>query len=290
MKNRIHISMVAVATALLLFSACEGDRDPIVDLPSSTGVEISNYDNISVGFLLHNSKDSLAVRGCSVIGIPAGEYSMIATTSHDGVLVTKAGGMILDPVSKKSITYSTGETEEWNLLPVAPAFQIAMVDAKVNVSENAMASVDMPELKSVTRSLQFNFTVTGIAKDKVDKCEIYVNGVLRSQQYPGTFLNQSLSTEGGNEVYAQTASISLDEKETEFKCTFPLLGIATKQLPAITTKIYIKDVPEPIRLTVTGVTLLSDFNTGTAAVTLKNVFTVANADGVYTTTASGWTK
>lgn len=285
MKNRIHISMAAVATALLLFSACEGDRDPIVDLPSSTGVEISNYDNINVGFTLYNDKYTIPVKGCSVIGIPAGEYSMFATTTHNGVDIANNGTMSMKS-EKKEIILSTG-TETWNVVPTLSAFSMVTVDGKVNVGEGATASVQVPEMKAMTRTLSLTFKVDGIDKDKVDKCEIYLSGVLRTQNYPGTFLDQSLSTNGDGTTYSMTGSKSLGEDDTEFKLSFPLLGLDSKVTTSLTTKIYIKDVAEPIRVDLPAAAL-ANFNTGTSEVSLSNTFTVTETSGNYTATGGTW--
>lgn len=285
MKNRIHISMAAVATALLLFSACEGDRDPIVELPSSTGVEISNYDNINVGFTLYNDKYTIPVKGCSVMGIPAGEYSMFATTTHDGVSISNDGTMSMKS-EKKEIILSSG-TETWNVVPTPSAFSMVTVDGKVNVGEGATASVQVPEMKAMTRTLSLTFKVDGIDKSKVDKCEIYLNGVLRTQNYPGTFLDQNLSTNGDGTTYSMTGSKSLGENDTEFKLSFPLLGLDSKVTTSITTKIYIKDVAEPIKLYL-PVTALANFNAGTSEVSLSNTFTVTEASGIYSATGGIW--
>lgn len=286
MKNRIHISMAAVATALLLFSACEGDRDPVVDLPSSTGVEISNYDNINVGFVLYNSTYTIPVKGCSVIGIPAGEYSMFATTTHDGVEIATDGTMSMKS-EKKEIILSTG-TETWNVVPTPSAFSMVTIDSKVNVAEGATASVQVPDLKLMTRTLSLTFKIEGIDKDKVDKCEIYLSGVLRKQNYPGTFLDQSLSTNGDGTTYSMTGSKSLGENDTEFKLSFPLLGLDSKATTSlITTKIYIKDVAEPIKVGLPAAAL-ADFNKGTSEVSLSNTFTVTETSGNYTATGGTW--
>lgn len=285
MKNRIHISMAAVATALLLFSACEGDRDPVVDLPSSTGVEISNYDNINVGFVLYNSTYTIPVKGCSVIGIPAGEYSMFATTTHNGVDIANDGTMSMKS-EKKEIILSTG-TETWNVVPTPSAFSMVTVDSKVNVAEGATVSVQVPDMKAMTRTLSLTFKVDGIDKDKVDKCEIYLSGVLRKQNYPGTFLDQSLSTNGDGTTYSMTGSKSLGEDDTEFKLSFPLLGLDSKVTTSLTTKIYIKDVAEPIRVNLPAAAL-ANFNTGTSEVSLSNTFTVTETSGNYTATGGTW--
>ncbi len=285
MKNRIHISMAAVATALLLFSACEGDRDPVVDLPSSTGVEISNYDNINVGFVLYNSTYTIPVKGCSVIGIPAGEYSMFATTTHNGVDIANDGTMSMKS-EKKEIILSTG-TETWNVVPTPSAFSMVTVDSKVNVAEGATVSVQVPDMKAMTRTLSLTFKVDGIDKDKVDKCEIYLSGVLRKQNYPGTFLDQSLSTNGDGTTYSMTGSKSLGENDTEFKLSFPLLGLDSKVATSLTTKIYIKDVAEPIRVDLAAAAL-ANFNTGTSEVSLSNTFTVTETSGSYTATGGTW--
>lgn len=287
--------MAAVATALLLFSACEGDRDPIVDLPSSTGVEISGYDNINVGFTLYNDKQTIPVKGCSVIGIPAGEYSMFATTTHDGVSIANDGTMS-QKSEKKEIILSTG-TETWNVIPTPPAFSMVTVDSKVNVAEGATVSVQVPEMKLMTRTLNLTFKVAGVEKKEVDKCEIYLNGVLRKQSYPGTFLNQSLSTDGDNTTYSMTGSKSLGDDDTEFKLSFPVLGLDSKVTTSITTKIYIKDVAEPIKVT-TGdaIAALANFNKGTNEVNLTTTFTVAKTETgtgadkktVYSATDTGW--
>lgn len=286
MKNRIHISMAAVATALLLFSACEGDRDPVVDLPSSTGVEISNYDNINVGFVLYNSTYTIPVKGCSVIGIPAGEYSMFATTTHNGVDIANDGTMSMKS-EKKEIILST-ETETWNVVPTPSAFSMVTVDSKVNVAEGATASVQVPDMKAMTRTLSLTFKVEGIDKDKVDKCEIYLSGVLRKQNYPGTFLDQNLSTNGDGTTYSMTGSKSLGENDTEFKLSFPLLGLDSQIATSITAKIYIKDVAEPIKVLTTSITALANFNKGTEDVSLGNTFTVSGSGSSYTVTGNSW--
>lgn len=286
MKNRIHISMAAVAAALLLFSACEGDRDPIVELPSSTGVEISNYDNINVGFTLYNDKYTIPVKGCSVIGIPAGEYSMFATTTHNGVDIANNGTMSMKS-EKKEIILSSGSIETWDVVPTPSAFSMVTVDGKVNVGEGATASVQVPEMKAMTRTLSLTFKVAGIDKSKVDKCEIYLNGVLRTQNYPGTFLDQSLSTNGDGTTYSMTGSKSLGEDDTEFKLSFPLLGLDSKVATSITTKIYIKDVAEPIRVDLSAAAL-TNFNTGTSEVSLSNTFTVTETSGIYSATGGTW--
>lgn len=277
--------MAAVATALLLFSACEGDRDPVVDLPSSTGVEISNYDNINVGFVLYNSTYTIPVKGCSVIGIPAGEYSMFATTTHNGVDIANDGTMSMKS-EKKEIILSTG-TETWNVVPTPSAFSMVTVDSKVNVAEGATVSVQVPDMKAMTRTLSLTFKVDGIDKDKVDKCEIYLSGVLRKQNYPGTFLDQSLSTNGDGTTYSMTGSKSLGENDTEFKLSFPLLGLDSKVATSLTTKIYIKDVAEPIRVDLAAAAL-ANFNTGTSEVSLSNTFTVTETSGSYTATGGTW--
>lgn len=277
--------MAAVATALLLFSACEGDRDPIVELPSSTGVEISNYDNINVGFTLYNDKYTIPVKGCSVIGIPAGEYSMFATTTHDGVSIANDGTMSLKD-EPKNIKYSGGSEENWNVVPTIPAFSMIMMDNKVSVAEGATASVQVPEMKLMTRTLNLTFTLTGVEKKEVDKCEVYISNVLNKQKYPGTFLDQTLST-STDKSYSVTGSKSLGDDDTEYKLSFPLLGVRASTKVTIMTKIYLKDVAEPIRVEFTDANgLLDDFNKGTSEVNLKATFAVTKPNS-----ASGtWSK
>ena len=280
--------MAAVATALLLFSACEGDRDPIVDLPSSTGVEISGYDNINVGFVLYNSSYTIPVKGCSVIGIPAGEYSMFATTTHDGVSIANDGTMSMKSEKKETTGAGGVVLESWNIVPTPSEFSMVTVDSKVSVAEGATASVQVPAMKVMTRTLSLTFKVAGIDKDKVDKCEVYLSGVLRVQKYPGTFLDQNLSTKGDGTTYSMTGSKSLGDDDTEYKLSFPLLGLDSDITPLITTKIYIKDVVEPIKVKTNVAAALANFNKGTGAVGLTNTFTVTKTGEDYSATAGAW--